>query len=658
MPERSEPRAVVHGKVDRPKYTVERVYLESYPGHYVTGNLYRPKGTNGPVPAVLSPYGHWGGGRFQDLGVEGVQREIELGAERFERGGRHPLQARCAQLARMGCLVFQYDLEGYADSQQVPNAVAHAAKAPRPHLNGKTGWGFHSTQAELRLLSVLGLQTFNSLCALDWVASLPEVDRSRLAITGGSGGATQTLMLCALDDRISAAFAAVMVSTAMQGGCPCENACCLRVGANNVDFAGLFAPKPMGMASANDWTKDFLTEGYPELQRVYGFYDAPQNVALASLTQFKHNYNYESRSHMYRWFDEHLNLNAEDRVVEQDFDPLTMEELRVWTDDHPAPPGGESHEVKLLQDMSTIANKPLQELKPHDTASWQEFRRVYQTAWRVLLAAENPAKSDLSFEETQELSHVDWQERRGLVRDQARGTELPVIILMPNQWNEQYVLWVHGQGKQALFAEAGSIRREIAQLLEVGYAVVGADLLYQGEFLNVRGDRPNEQIVNSDRDLAPYTFGYNPSLFAHRTSDLITLATLLANWKQGEHRVHAFGVAGAGPWVAAARAIAGPTIGTALVNSEGFRFENVQSWRDPSFVPGAVKYGDLPVLLALSAPHRLCIAGEQGEPPQSITDAYSAAGARNELSFLPLETSASAASLVTWFLSSRDDKPR
>ena len=108
-PERTPLRAVVHGRVDRPEYTVEKVFFESLPGHLVTGNLYRPRGGEGRRPAVLSPHGHETDGRFHDYGFERVREEIASGAERFEVGGRHYLQARAVQLARMGCVVFQYE---------------------------------------------------------------------------------------------------------------------------------------------------------------------------------------------------------------------------------------------------------------------------------------------------------------------------------------------------------------------------------------------------------------------------------------------------------------------------------------------------------------------------------------------------------------------
>src|SRR5207248_10917547 len=123
--------------------------------------------------------------------------------------------------------------------------------------------------AELRLQSFMGLQTWNSVRSLDFLTSLPEVDPSRIACTGASGGGTQTMILAAIDDRVTVAFPAVMPSVAMQGGCICENASLLRVGTNNIEFTSLFAPKPAAMTSAKDWTVDLETKGLPEMKTIW-----------------------------------------------------------------------------------------------------------------------------------------------------------------------------------------------------------------------------------------------------------------------------------------------------------------------------------------------------------------------------------------------------
>ncbi len=157
MPTKTPHNAVIHGKVDRDEYTVEKVFLESYPGHFVTGSLYRPKGKTGRLPGVLCPHGHWANGRFHDHGEKAIERELASGGEKFAIGGRHPLQARCVHLARMGCVVFHYDMIGYADSVQIVHRPG-----PREAMNTPENWGFFSPQAELRLQSMMGLQTYNS----------------------------------------------------------------------------------------------------------------------------------------------------------------------------------------------------------------------------------------------------------------------------------------------------------------------------------------------------------------------------------------------------------------------------------------------------------------------------------------------------------------
>ena len=97
---------------------------------------------------------------------------------------------------------------------------------------------------------------------------------TRIGVTGASGGGTQTFLLCGIDPRPAVAFPAVMVSTAMQGGCTCENAPLLRVDTGNVEFAGLFAPKPLGMTGADDWTKEIADQGSAgsssKLYKLYG----------------------------------------------------------------------------------------------------------------------------------------------------------------------------------------------------------------------------------------------------------------------------------------------------------------------------------------------------------------------------------------------------
>ena len=116
------------------------------------------------------------------------------------------------------------------------------------------------------------------------------------------------MILAAIDPRVQLSFPAVMVSTAMQGGCTCENASLLRVNTGNIEFAALFAPKPQGMTTANDWTKEMSTKGFPDLKELYTMLGAPEKVMLQRGEHFPHNYNSVSRSAFYTWLNQHFKL--------------------------------------------------------------------------------------------------------------------------------------------------------------------------------------------------------------------------------------------------------------------------------------------------------------------------------------------------------------
>jgi dienelactone hydrolase len=390
MPARTPLNPVIHGKIDRDDYTIEKVFFASHPGHYVSGNLYRPKGKTGRLPGVLCPHGHWAKGRFYDAGEKAAAEQVKQGAEKTPEGARYPLQARCAQLARMGCVVFHYDMVGVADS----TAFTHPSRA-------NTG-GFADADGELHLQSFMGLQTWNSIRALDFLTGLPDVDARRIGVTGASGGGTQTFMLCAVDDRPAVAFPAVMVSTAMQGGCICENCSYLRQGTGNVELAGLFAPKPLAMTGAHDWTIDIERKGLPELKALYRLYGAEDRVLARCFPQFGHNYNQVSREVMYNWFNKHLHLGLPEPVVEKPFKPVPPAELSVYDEQHSRPrdsvgaPG-------LRKYLTRESDKQIEALRPRDAAGLDEYRRVFGTALRVMIHDRLPSAEQV--EETRKGRH-------------------------------------------------------------------------------------------------------------------------------------------------------------------------------------------------------------------------------------------------------------
>nr|HPM84264.1 acetylxylan esterase [Candidatus Anammoximicrobium sp.] len=504
MPAKTPLNAVIHGRIDCGEYTVEKVYFESAPGLFVTGNLYRPKNIQGQVPAVMFAHGHRQDARLYLTPEDTLRKSIADGAERFERAGRSTYQSQCRQLALMGCVVWQWDMLGDSDSIQLSRQLVHGFAKQRPEMNTTENWGLYSPQAEAHCQNIMGLQTLNAVRGLDFLLSLPEVDPQRIAVTGASGGGTQTMILAALDDRIQLSFPVVMVSTAMQGGCTCENASLLRVNTGNVEFAALFAPKPQGMNSADDWTKEMATKGFPELQQLYAMYGKKDNVFLKRGEHFPHNYNAVTRSAFYTFLNKHFKLGFPAPVIETDFDPLPPEQLTVWDDQHPAPKAADpDFERRLLAWFTEDADRQIRAA----AAAPEGLQTVIRPAVEVLIGRTPATAGDVAWEAEAEQDRGEFLERTGTLLNKTYGEEVNVVALCPKQSSGRVVIWLDDQGKSAVRNADGTVKPAVLKLVQGGAAVLGADLFFQG------GEPvKHTRVVANPREFAGYTFGYNHAL--------------------------------------------------------------------------------------------------------------------------------------------------
>jgi hypothetical protein len=181
--------------------------------------------------------------------------------------------------------------------------------------------------------------------------------------------------------------------------------------------------------------------------------------------------------------------------------------------------------------------------------------------------------------------------------------------------------------------------------------VLGIDLYQQGEFLADGKPLERQRMVTNSviGGYAGYTYGYNASLFSQRVHDVLSAIAFARDHAVKPERIDLIGFGKAGLWAAAAKAQAGDTVSRLAIDTAGFRFAKLTDLASPEFLPGIVKYGDVPALLALAAPGELWLAGETTEPPAMVLAAYTASGQPGKL-VTAAGDAASVDAATTWLI--------
>lgn len=298
---------------------IKDVSIETMPGLRLTGSLFLPEKAQFPVPGILSPHGHWQNGRVHHA----------------ENGG---VVMRCFELARLGFAVFAYDMIGYNENNDLPHSWQIDFKR----------------RADVAGVSTFGLQTANSMRALDFLCSLDEVDERRIGCTGASGGASQTWFIAALDERIKVAAPVCMLSSHFQGGCPCEEGPLLRTtGLTSFDIVSALAPRPVMLPGVTgDWTNLNPEYEIPALEAVYKLYNAEKNVH-SFYCEDVHNYNRRTREHIYAFLmRELMGVDRGNIIPEEDIAPPPPELL--WHSGTKPEPATESSAENALSKISSF----------------------------------------------------------------------------------------------------------------------------------------------------------------------------------------------------------------------------------------------------------------------------------------------------------------
>ena len=287
------PRDRFGREVRRDGYTTRNYAFETLPGLYVCGTIYAPdidRSRPASLPLVVAPSGHWAGGRY-----------------------RADHQLLMIGLARMGAVAVDLDIFGWGESERQIGIEAHAT----PYA--------------------MQMQALWSKVVTDRViAACPEVDTTRMAATGGSGGATHALLLAALDGRFAALAPVVHLVSHFDGGCPCESGrpVTLAGGGSCLPelLAAAMAPRPvLTVSDGGDWTATYPELEYPFLRRIWAFYDAADRIRNVHLAGERHDFGPSKRRAVYDFLGEVLGLDAA-RAAERAEDPVGEAELYAFPD--------------------------------------------------------------------------------------------------------------------------------------------------------------------------------------------------------------------------------------------------------------------------------------------------------------------------------------
>ena len=501
FPERTPLHPKIVGTIEKDGYKIEKIIFESQPRFYVTANLYLPTSGAGPYPGVLYPLGHERGGKSHDT-----------------------WQRMLVTLARNGYVALTWDPLGQGERAQIYDRDSQQRKL----IRSTTEHSMLGVQCLLAGDNVARYTIWDGIRALDYLLSRPEVDSSRIACTGNSGGGTHTSYISALEDRIHVAAPSCYLTGWGRlldtiGPQDAEQVLLPWIGAgmDHADFAIAFAPRPFLMLSA---VRDFFSivgarETFAEAREIYGVFDAKDKIAMAEVDR-GHGYHEPNRIAAYKWFARWLK-NETYEGGEPEVEVLPFEEL-ACTPTGQVATSLESETVFTLNRKRVESFDPkLPEVQSQDDLA--HFREAV-TERAARRSAFERKRGAPAVETYGVIERPGYRVEKILYRPQPE-IPIPALLFVPESSGERpAIVYADGAGKSAAAAPGGEIEWFVRQ----GAVVLAVDLRGMGETDRV-DDRNGSDFPRyfGDYDSAMTSFLLGKSLVGMRAADVLAGVDLL-----------------------------------------------------------------------------------------------------------------------------------
>jgi cephalosporin-C deacetylase-like acetyl esterase len=587
FPERTPLNARVTGVLDRPDYTIEKVIFESRPNFFVTANLYVPKMGQAPYPGILYPLGH-------------------------ERGGKSHTtwQYMLGSLAKKGYVALAWDPLGQGERAQMYDEDFEQRKL----IRSTTEHSVLGVQCLLTGDNVAQYTIWDGRRALDYLLSRPEVDASRIACTGNSGGGTHTAYISALEDRVHVAMPSCYLTSWGHlldtiGPQDAEQVLLPWIGAglDHADFIYAFAPRPYLMLSA---VRDFFAIGgaratFAEAGRLYERLGVSENISMSEVDQ-GHGYHKPNREAAYNWLAKWFKGET-DLAPEPDIEIAAFEDLRCTETGQVATSlGGE--------DVFTLNRKRAAALDPKLPAIANASSLA---AYRNELAGRIRRLSGIEYERAipevrtyGDISRSGYRIEK-LAYMSEPGIFVPSLLFVPERGTapRPAIVYVHARGKSAEAAPGG----EIEWFTRKGHVVLSIDARGMGETSRL-DDRNGSDFPRyfGDYDSAMTSFLIGKSLVGMRAADILRGVDLLATRSEVDsNRVSGFGHGDAAVPLLYAAALDDRIRKLAfeqmLVSYRAVVEQRINRGVLESIIPGVLKQFDLPDLLAALIPRKVLL---------------------------------------------------
>ena len=559
-------------KLDREGYRIETLLFQTRPEVWMTATAYIPTGVKGKVPAVLCVHGHWRGARRDPV-----------------------VQSRCLGLVKLGFFVLVVDAFGAGERHpSVPIGGYHGA------LVGSTLWPAG--------LTLLGVQFHENRRAVDYLLTRPEVDGTKLGITGASGGGNQSMYAGALDERFSAVVPVCSIGNyrayLQAACCVCEVLPGALRFTEEGDVLGLVAPRALMVINATKDAFQFsVGEAKKSVARAKAVFELHGKAASLSHVLFEspHDYSKAMRETMYGWMTLHLKKEGDGKPIpEPKFAVEKPEDLECYPENKR--PAGYVYPATLAQ------------REGRKLLTWQDAKSMdHREAWdsrailmQMALEASLGKMPDLPKGTGTFGKPVFANEKMSneMTLPVEPGIELAVSIRSRIAFGRAPAcVLLHLDGKEAALKDPVA-----AALIEAGWVVYAPTLRATG------ATKPGVVRGTPDHNEAEHSVWIGRPLLGQWVADVRAVAAMMARQPGLDaKRIAVVGLGQAGVVALLAGGMVADRFATAAAVDAPTTYLTTTAYPDGTrmglLAPGLLKAGDIPHLAALNAPRKVVVAG-------------------------------------------------